>query len=139
MYFKLLIFIFITISSHANELHPFTTDGCSRFPDGTISKPKKWRHCCVIHDAYYWAGGDKTDRKSADKKLKKCIEEIGHKAISKVVYSGVRVGGTSSISTVFRKLFGIRLGWGYGWEKHRGYRKHNQDERDQIDRLWPHL
>ena len=32
---------------------PFTTDGCTWFPDG------EWQSCCVDHDVTYWCGGDR--------------------------------------------------------------------------------
>src|SRR2546426_8536514 len=31
--------------------HPFTTDGCSLWPNGP------WRSCCIEHDVLYWCGG----------------------------------------------------------------------------------
>src|SRR5262245_15908951 len=35
--------------------YPFTTDGCSTFPDGA------WKSCCVTHDYAYWCGGTAED------------------------------------------------------------------------------
>ena len=38
----------LACTSCASEqaLLPFTTDGCSRFPDGTPAHSDQWKHCC---------------------------------------------------------------------------------------------
>ena len=38
-------------------LRPFTTDGCSLFPDRSADGKKDWHCCCVQHDRRYWRGG----------------------------------------------------------------------------------
>src|SRR5687767_10446939 len=40
------------------EVAAFPTDGCSAFPDGTLSDATLWQHCCVEHDLAYYAGGN---------------------------------------------------------------------------------
>lgn len=86
--------------------HPFTTDGCSMFPDGS------WVHCCTIHDKAYWVGGSNSDRIEADFELKKCVSNTGPEArweaLGWTMYVGVRFGGVGWIPTPFR--------WGYGWK-----------------------
>ena len=49
---------------------PFTTDGCSEFPDGTPAHKNLWLKCCVAHDIKYWAGGSYNDRLNADLELR---------------------------------------------------------------------
>ena len=64
-----LITVFMTMlygCSHSGELRPFTSDGCSVFPDGTISQSRKWLKCCVEHDKAYWLGGTYAERLAAD-------------------------------------------------------------------------
>jgi len=43
--------------SNADELKPFTSDGCSDFPDGTLTQKDLWLECCTAHDFTYWKGG----------------------------------------------------------------------------------
>ncbi|WP_216662021.1 hypothetical protein [Niveibacterium sp. COAC-50] len=45
----------------ADTLKPFTTDGCSSFPDGTPWQQTLWLDCCVKHDIAYWIGGTKEE------------------------------------------------------------------------------
>jgi len=48
--FSLLIF---SISINAEEIQPFSSDGCSAFPDGTLSQNELWLSCCTAHDYAY--------------------------------------------------------------------------------------
>jgi hypothetical protein len=41
----------------ADTLVPFTSDGCSAFPDGTFAQQQLWLSCCERHDYDYWKGG----------------------------------------------------------------------------------
>ncbi len=60
----------------SNEIYPFTTDGCSRFPDGFFGKKATWLICCEIHDIAYWAGhGNIEARDQSDKELRECVKE----------------------------------------------------------------
>ena len=34
-------------------MQPFTNDGCSAFPDGTLSQRTLWLQCCTAHDRAY--------------------------------------------------------------------------------------
>jgi len=51
-------------------LAPFTTDGCSLFPDRSITGASDWCDCCLAHDLAYWRGGTEEDRLKADRGLK---------------------------------------------------------------------
>jgi len=62
---KLILITFILALSNdalSSELKPFTTDGCSAFPDGTFKQNELWLSCCVAHDYAYWQGGTYSQR-----------------------------------------------------------------------------
>ena len=86
---------------------PFTTDGCSMFPDGS------WGECCVEHDVAYWCGGSAQARQAADLRLQACVAERGYPRMSSFVYMGVRAGGHPWWPFSWR--------WGYGWDWPRTY------------------
>ena len=48
---------FWSTQSPAADIAPFTSDGCSSFPDGTPANQSLWLECCVRHDLAYWRGG----------------------------------------------------------------------------------
>lgn len=116
--------------SYASEyLQPFATEGCSLFPDGTKEHATLWRLCCIIHDVAYWRGGTYDERLEADRALQRCVEERGESEIAKLMYSGVRAGGTPYSPTPFR--------WGFGWPYPRGYKALTEEEREQVENLAP--
>lgn len=86
----------------ATPAHPFTSDGCSAWPDGD------WRECCIEHDMAYWCGGDARSRKAADEGLRACVARHGHPTIGALMYYGVRAGGHPLLPFPWR--------WGYGWQ-----------------------
>jgi hypothetical protein len=116
-------------SARAEPLAPFTTDGCSRFPDGTHSQPTLWQDCCIAHDAAYWAGGTADQRAQADQLLRQCVAAKHQPSISALMLMGVRLGGSPFIPTPFR--------WGYGWSLWRGYAPLTDPERLAVRRGWP--
>ncbi len=87
--------------------HPFTTDGCSVFPDGD------WQDCCVEHDLDYWCGGSSSERERADHRLATCVERAGHPTLGPLMRIGVRMGGVPWWPLPWR--------WGYGWDYPHGY------------------
>ena len=128
---KLLLLMLTLLSTHtlASQLKPFTSDGCSSFPDGTFKHKDLWLKCCATHDYAYWKGGTYEERKVADKELKTCVAAVGEPDIATLMLAGVRVGGTPYLPTKFR--------WGYGWPYLRGYKAITRDELSQIIRLNP--
>jgi hypothetical protein len=108
-------------------LRPFTTDGCSDFPDGTPSHKTLWLSCCTEHDKAYWQGGTYDERRKADSELQRCVANVGEPGIAALMLAGVRVGGSPYWPTRFR--------WGYGWPWPRGYRAPTPAERDQIQQV----
>ncbi|MCW8944633.1 MAG: FAD-binding oxidoreductase [Sedimenticola sp.] len=108
----------------ADELKPFTSDGCSAFPDGTLQQQSLWVNCCIRHDLAYWQGGTYEQRAQADKALQSCVVQAGEDQVADLMLAGVRVGGSPYWPTPFR--------WGYGWSFGRGYKPVTNDERLQI-------
>lgn len=117
------------VNAHAEEPAPFSTDGCSEFPDGTPSQKTLWRDCCVAHDLAYWAGGSYAERMTADRELERCVGAVGEPAIAALMLAGVRVGGSPFWPTRFR--------WGYGWPWGRGYKVLTGAEREALAKLRP--
>ena len=91
----------------ATPPHPFTTDGCSLWPDGP------WVECCVLHDRAYWCGGSAEERERADRTLEACVESAGSSATAGAMWLGVRIGGVPWWPAPWR--------WGYGWDYPAGY------------------
>lgn len=48
----------------ADEIRPFTSDGCSVFPDGTYAHRDLWLGCCHAHDLSYYADSPIMPRKA---------------------------------------------------------------------------
>lgn len=114
--------------AHTHELQPFTTDGCSLFPDRDTSSGKDWRCCCVAHDVAYWRGGSADARRQADAELQACVRQTtGDVALGRVMHAGVRVGGAPYWPTPFR--------WGYGWGYGRFYQPLTAEEQAAADAL----
>jgi hypothetical protein len=109
------------------ELKPFSTDGCSAFPDGTPSHQTLWLECCTAHDLAYWQGGTQIQRTEADLALEACVSEVGEPRIAQLMLAGVRVGGSPIWPTQFR--------WGYGWPYPRLYGELNEQEKREIARI----
>lgn len=99
----------------AADLQDFTSDGCSLFPDGTISDREQWCECCFKHDIAYWRGGTEAERRRSDEELRTCVlERTGDKSLAETMYLGVRAGGHPVFPAWYR--------WAYGWPYGRGYR-----------------
>jgi len=110
----------------ADELSPFTSDGCSAFPDGTMKQQALWLNCCVQHDLAYWKGGTYQERLQADQALEMCVASVGEPQIAHLMLTGVRVGGSPYFPTTYR--------WGYGWSFGRGYQALSKTDKLQIRR-----
>ena len=110
-----------------DDLAPFSSDGCSAFPDGTLAQKTLWLNCCAAHDLSYWQGGSYQQRLEADQELKNCVAQTGQPEIAKLMLAGVRVGGTPLFPTSFR--------WGYGWGYPRGYKVLSNEELQLVEQL----
>lgn len=120
----ILTLLFIVTDVHAQNIKPFTTDGCSVFPDGTFTQENLWLSCCTAHDYTYWQGGTFEDRLKADETLQQCVAKAGKPEIANLMFAGVRFGGNPYLPTSFR--------WGYGWPYPRGYKALTEQEKNQI-------
>ncbi len=129
---KLTLIIMLTAHTFiasADTLKPFTSDGCSSFPDGTFKQKNLWLSCCQQHDLAYWQGGTYQERLQSDFALKTCVSNVGEPQIAALMLAGVRVGGTPFLPTKFR--------WGYGWSYPRFYSKLTKSELEQVSLLTP--
>lgn len=115
----------------AEELKPFTSDGCSAFPDGTLEQGQLWLECCRAHDFDYWKGGSYTERLQSDKALRECVAQVGEPEVALLMLAGVRVGGSPWFPTSFR--------WGYGWPYPRFYGELGAVEMEQVTKSIEHL
>jgi hypothetical protein len=103
---------------HTAELVPFTSDGCSLFPDGTFKDRDKWCDCCQNHDLAYWQGGSADERKQADATLHDCVmARTNDQRLAETMYLGARAGGHPGFPTWYR--------WGYGWPYEKDYKFSN--------------
>ncbi|WP_286265203.1 hypothetical protein [Thalassotalea atypica] len=123
-----LIFV-LSFKASASKLKPFTTDGCSSFPDGTLNQRDLFLPCCIRHDLAYWQGGSVAQRLQVDQAFSACIVSVGKPKLAKLMFLGVRVGGAPYLPTPFR--------WGYGWPYPKGYGKLTEAEMVQVNELTP--
>lgn len=109
-------------------LRPFSSDGCSLFPDSSLMSNKAWCSCCFEHDLDYWRGGTYEEREITDSRLKDCVfEKTGNKALATLMHEGVRLGGSPYFYNWYR--------WGYGWSYDRKYQALTPAERQRADEL----
>lgn len=127
-YNKCMTFIFLILTTfwtHASELRPFVSDGCTMAPDGTRRDRDKWKECCVAHDLRLWGGGTKEQRIEADNMLRSCMKEKSNPHIAFLFWLGVRLGSYSPFKLTNKK-------WGNAWPEQIGYRALTQDEINQL-------
>lgn len=110
------------------QLQPFSTDGCSLFPDRSPTGEADWCECCVQHDLAYWRGGTEAERLQADRELYTCVKKkTANEQLAQWMFSGVRSAGGPHHYTSYR--------WGYGWPYGRFYQAISPAEREQVERL----
>ncbi len=124
--FLLALITFLIPAAHADDIKPFTTDGCSLFPDGYLNNRELWQTCCTQHDMAYWQGGSWQQRLDADRLLKACVTQLGEPKVADLMLNGVRAGGSPYWPTRFR--------WGYGWDYLRGYKPLNGKEKQSVQK-----
>ena len=120
----LVLLLLASPALQADELAPFTSDGCSVFPDGTAQQQSLWARCCIAHDLAYWKGGTQAEREAADHELQRCVSAVGEPGVADLMLAGVRVGGSPHWPTSFR--------WGYGWPWGRGYTPLTESDKAQV-------
>ena len=120
--------LFLFACSTESELRPFTSDGCSLFPDSSLITGEDWCSCCFEHDIAYWKGGTEEEREAADRALQACVvTKTGDELLGLAMYEGVRAGGSPYFYNWYR--------WGYGWEYGRNYQALTPDESARADEL----
>ena len=124
---SVILILFSVNCAGSETLKPFTSDGCSAFPDGTFEQKELWLSCCTEHDIAYWKGGTYEQRLAADQELQQCVEKVGEPQIAALMMAGVRVGGTPYLPTSFR--------WGYGWPYPKWYGELTPAELKQVNAL----
>lgn len=122
-----IVLFFSTAPVWASDIKPFTSDGCSVFPDGVFDYRALWLSCCIEHDRAYWKGGTYKQRIDADLALRKCVNEVGQPVIANLMLAGVRVGGSPFIPSKFR--------WGYGWPFPSGYKTLTTEQLKKIEQI----
>lgn len=115
----------------ADKLDDFSSDGCSQFPDGTLTQQNLWCDCCITHDIAYWQGGNRNQKKQADQKLRQCVlNKTNNTLLAGAMYYGVTIGGLPVFPTWYR--------WGYGWRYGRGFQSLNLFEKQQAKEKLDH-
>ena len=125
-----LVLLTVVLSAFASQgqLRPFSTDGCSLFPDRSLIDNADWCQCCLAHDLAYWRGGTSEARLKADQELGACVRRAtGNKALADLMYAGVRAGGGPHFYTPYR--------WGYGWPYGRPYQELTAEEEAMVSAL----
>ena len=116
---------YAAIAQNDGTLKPFLTDYCTAYAEGTREKPELWKHCCIEHDLYFWAGGSRDDRKESDLRLKHCVEATGEVEIARLIYAAVSIGGASPIRFKTKE-------WGHAFENRERYLALTSDETTLI-------
>lgn len=109
----------------SHTLDPFTSDGCSMFPDGTHAEKDLWSECCMEHDIAYWRGGTEEDREEADERLRECVViKTGDRKLAQTIFNAVQTWGAPIYPSKYR--------WGYGWQYGRDYGPLTDRELEQV-------
>ena len=124
--FVIVIFMMNSCWGRSATLKTFSTDYCTGFAEGTKSRPDLWKHCCLEHDLYLWAGGTKDERDEADLHLKSCVAETGVRKIAEIMYLGIRAGRYSPVS-----IPGMH--WGNAFYDEPTYKKLTESEIGYIE------
>lgn len=106
-------------------LKPFLTDFCTSYAEGTRSQPDLWKHCCIEHDLYFWAGGSKADRKATDIRLRDCVAATGAETHARLIYTAVSIGGASPIRFKTKQ-------WGHAFENRERYQSLSLEETNLV-------
>lgn len=127
--FFILLILFMNTNAIAfnDRLVSFQTDYCTGIPEGVPQNRNAWKNCCLKHDMFFWAGGDKSARDESDLDLKKCVEDKGYPKIAWVIYHAVRLGSYSPIKFENKK-------WNFGWPERPEHQKLSSSDIDKIER-----
>ena len=125
--FFIVLSLFTSLAFAKEEtLKPLTTDYCTNYPEGTPKQPDLWKHCCLLHDMTFWAGGMSSERMQADLDLRSCIEETGARDQAKLIYFAVRIASYSPIKYPSKK-------WNNAWKNRMSYQELSAQDIDQLE------
>jgi len=125
---RALLPLLVSAPLACGAMEPFSTDGCSLFPDRSRITKKDWCDCCLAHDLAYWRGGTAAERLKADQELRDCVARATRDAaLAELMFAGVRSGGGPYFVTPYR--------WGYGWKFGRLYEALSAEEEKQASDL----
>ncbi|HEY6096041.1 MAG TPA: hypothetical protein VIU93_13915 [Gallionellaceae bacterium] len=120
--------LLLSACATTRTMQPFSTDGCSMFPDRSLLSKTDWCSCCVAHDLAYWRGGTAEERLQADLALRDCVLAASRsRTLADLMYAGVRTGGGPYYLTPYR--------WGYGWRFGRLYQPLTAAEAEQASSM----
>ncbi len=126
--FTVVLSALLSACASTQVMQPFSTDGCSLFPDRSLVGKSDWCSCCLAHDLAYWRGGTADERLKADEALKSCVlHASGSAELANLMFAGVRTGGGPYFFTPYR--------WGYGWPFGRTYEPLSAAEEAQASPL----
>jgi hypothetical protein len=112
-FMKVMLFLTLLLPTSLllaqENLSAFETDFCTNYPEGPKDNPNQWKHCCLTHDMFFWAGGTRRDRDKADLELKSCIQKTGAEYQAQLMYLAVRAGSYSPVKYPKRQ-------WNNGWQ-----------------------
>jgi len=81
---------------------PFSSNGCSGFREAQFFS------CCFAHDFAFWAGGNWTDRRAADKRLRRCVIDVGKDRLrGDIAFLLIRLGIVPGVV--------VNDGWARAW------------------------
>jgi hypothetical protein len=109
-----------------NTLMPFSSDGCSQFPDSVVGMD--YEDCCREHDHAYWKGGTFEQKEEADENLGACVGEKAFGVLGTSMKMGVGIGGSAYLPTTWK--------WGYGWKISRGYSALSIEEEEMAEKMF---
>lgn len=132
--FAVPFFAILTFSNLAvahTGINPFTTDGCSRYADGPITREGyEWLHCCEQHDIRYWSGlGGEKAQDQADVEIRQCIIEAGFPVRAEIIYAALLAARPINSHTK------VSFRWGYGWDKQLHHRQLTNAELESVQQM----
>jgi len=98
------------------QISPFSSDGCSCWPDSFLKRKGfsleqvSIYPACFWHDVRYWLGklGDDLAKLYADTELMKDVAAAHSIGLGKLMFEGVQAGGIEGLKLPFS--------WGFGWK-----------------------
>jgi hypothetical protein len=125
---KTLFLILLSFSAFATEdkLWPMETDYCTLYPEGTRYRPELWKHCCLQHDLFFWAGGTRQDQLEDNYRFRDCVSKVSGYAHGKIVYLAITAAQYSPYKIPEKK-------YNNGWRSRSPYQRLSVQDIDRIE------